>query len=49
MNARIKLSETETPVTEIAYLYGFANSNYFTTWYKKVFGITLSEGRQDGI
>ncbi|VFT74574.1 HTH-type transcriptional activator RhaS [Klebsiella aerogenes] len=27
-------------ITEVAYLCGFANSNHFTTLYKKVFGLT---------
>ena len=29
-------------ITEVAYLCGFANSNHFTTLYKKVFGLTPS-------
>ena len=46
VSARVKLRETEMSVTEIAYLCGFANSNHFTTLYKKVFGITPSEERR---
>lgn len=46
VSARVKLRETEMPVTEIAYLCGFANSNHFTTLYKKVYGLTPSEERR---
>lgn len=48
VSARVKLRETEMSVTEIAYLCGFANSNHFTTLYKKVFGMTPSEERRQG-
>jgi AraC family L-rhamnose operon regulatory protein RhaS len=40
VSARVKLRETEMTITEVAYLCGFANSNHFTTLYKKVFGLT---------
>lgn len=46
VSARVKLRETDTTITDIAYLCGFANSNHFTTLYKKVFGITPSEERR---
>lgn len=46
VSARVKLRETEMTVTEIAYLCGFANSNHFTTLYKKVYGLTPSEERR---
>lgn len=46
VSARVKLRETEMSVTEIAYLCGFANSNHFTTLYKKVYGLTPSEERR---
>lgn len=46
VSARVKLRETDMTITEIAYLCGFANSNHFTTLYKKVFGITPSEERR---
>lgn len=35
VSARVKLRETEMTITEVAYLCGFANSNHFTTLYKK--------------
>jgi AraC family L-rhamnose operon regulatory protein RhaS len=36
--------------TEGAFLCGFANSNHFTTSYKKVFGVTPSaERKRSGI
>ena len=46
VSARVKLRETDMTITEVAYLCGFANSNHFTTLYKKVFGLTPSEDRR---
>ncbi|HFT7866345.1 TPA: helix-turn-helix domain-containing protein [Klebsiella pneumoniae] len=46
VSARVKLRETEMTITEVAYLCGFANSNHFTTLYKKVFGLTPSADRR---
>uniref|UniRef100_UPI00359F865A helix-turn-helix domain-containing protein n=1 Tax=Klebsiella variicola TaxID=244366 RepID=UPI00359F865A len=46
VSARVKLRETEMSITEVAYLCGFANSNHFTTLYKKVFGLTPSADRR---
>ncbi|EMY7924537.1 MULTISPECIES: helix-turn-helix domain-containing protein [Klebsiella] len=46
VSARVKLRETEMTITEIAFLCGFANSNHFTTLYKKVFGLTPSDDRR---
>lgn len=46
VSARVKLRETDMTITEVAYLCGFANSNHFTTLYKKVFGLTPSEERR---
>ncbi|VED50876.1 AraC family transcriptional regulator [Raoultella terrigena] len=46
VSARVKLRETDMAITEVAYLCGFANSNHFTTLYKKVFGLTPSEDRR---
>jgi len=46
VSARVKLRETDMTITDIAFLCGFANSNHFTTLYKKVFGITPSEERR---
>lgn len=40
VSARVKLRETDMTITDVAYLCGFANSNHFTTLYKKVFGVT---------
>jgi len=36
-------------VTEIAFMCGFTNSNYFTTLYKKTFGVTPSDDRRSHI
>lgn len=46
VSARVKLRETDMTITEVAYLCGFANSNHFTTLYKKVYGLTPSEERR---
>ncbi|HDS7135444.1 helix-turn-helix domain-containing protein [Klebsiella sp. CN_Kp104] len=46
VSARVKLRETEMTITEIAFLCGFANSNHFTTLYKRVFGMTPSDDRR---
>ncbi|HHS9777587.1 TPA: helix-turn-helix domain-containing protein [Raoultella ornithinolytica] len=46
VSARVKLRETDMTITDVAYLCGFANSNHFTTLYKKVFGVTPSEDRR---
>ena len=46
VSARVKLRETDMTITEVAYLCGFANSNHFTTLYKKVFGLTPSADRR---
>lgn len=50
VSARVKLKETDMTITEVAFLCGFANSNHFTTSYKKVFGVTPSaERKRSGI
>lgn len=46
VSARVKLKETDMTITEVAFLCGFANSNHFTTSYKKVFGVTPSAERK---
>jgi len=49
LSARSRLRETEMTVTEIAFMCGFTNSNYFTTLYKKTFGVTPSDDRRSHI
>lgn len=46
VSARVKIKNTETSITDIAFMCGFSNSNHFTTSYKQVFGITPSQERK---
>ncbi|ATA21608.1 AraC family L-rhamnose operon regulatory protein RhaS [Gibbsiella quercinecans] len=46
VSARMKIKNTETSITDIAFICGFSNSNHFTACYKKVFGITPSQERK---
>lgn len=42
------LSETETPIREIANAVGFSNENYFYTVFRKQIGLTPNEFRRQG-
>lgn len=46
VSARVKIKNTETSITDIAFMCGFSNSNHFTTSYKQVFGLTPSQERK---
>lgn len=46
VSARVKIKNTETSITDIAFMCGFSNSNHFTTSYKHVFGVTPSQERK---
>ncbi|MEH2919534.1 helix-turn-helix domain-containing protein [Samsonia erythrinae] len=45
-SGRVMVRETEKPITEIAFICGFSNSNHFTTAYKQAFNLTPSEDRR---
>lgn len=45
VSARMQIRESDTTITEIAFLCGFANSNHFTASYKQLFGVTPSQER----
>ncbi|QCR35685.1 helix-turn-helix domain-containing protein [Nissabacter sp. SGAir0207] len=45
VSARVKIRETEMPITDIAFLCGFSNSSHFTSSYKRLFGVTPSQER----
>lgn len=45
LSARVKIRETEMPITDIAFLCGFSNASHVTSSYKRLFGVTPSQQR----
>lgn len=47
--ARVALTRTRKPIKVIAHEQGFATTNYFTIWFKRVDGVSPSECRRKGM